>query len=137
VSPRSITCDNSIEQDTKAPDIAHQPRIFLFGPTLGWAVKWRSAERCHHPILLDEAAQPEVCNLDGGETVNEDVLGLQVAVRDTQRMAICNRIADLPEDQSTQWFIESVVLKDVIEELAARAQVDHEIEIRLVPEEVM
>jgi hypothetical protein len=74
--------------------------------------------------------------LHAREVSDKGVLGLQVAVRDTERTAVAHRGRDLRKHARGDRLRKRVVANDVLEQLAARAEVHQQIGIRIVREEL-
>ena len=58
-------------------------------------------------------------------------------MRDAARVAVADRVSNLPEDQSGRRLVQLLVVGEVRAELAAVARVHDEVVVVLVPEEVL
>jgi len=79
--------------------------------------------RCSEVDHFDLAAVPYV---------DEDVLRLEVAVRNVLAVAVGDRLQDLLENESSLGLAEVVPLRNLVEELAAIAQLSHQVDATLV-----
>jgi hypothetical protein len=88
-------------------------------------------------LVGDKAAETKVGNFDKGKIHNKNILRLKIAVGNSEGMAIRNRGDDLLENKGGRWFVEFLVIDNVIEKFTARTQIDNKIEVSIIPKEII
>ena len=101
-----------------------------------------SPARCRHQCVgtLDDLGEPEVGQLDARIVVvrlEQDVLGLEVAVNNALGVHVRDRRRQLSNDLARLTLAIPLLLTDAIEELAARDQLQHDEKVLLLREEVV
>lgn len=72
--------------------------------------------------------EPEICNLQVEDRVVEHILGLQVPVSDAMRVHVVQAINQLPEVKASDRLREAPPQSHVVEELAPRGQLQHNVD---------
>ena len=94
-----------------------------------------AAERLVQIIqTLSLLAKTEVCQLDVPSEVNKDVFWLQISIRNVVIVQVLNRQDDLSYYHFCILFIKSLLLAEMIEQLASRAELKDEMQVLLSPE---
>jgi hypothetical protein len=129
--------DHCIEDDPKGPDVTFLAIVFELVQTFWGAARWRSTKSLHQFPRLENAAQPEVGDLNHREAINQNVFELQVAVGNLVHVAIGQSHDDLFENQCRRRLVQALVFHDIVEELAVLAEVHDQIKRIRIIEKVM
>lgn len=70
--------------------------------------------------------KPEIRDLDVETVVQQDVLGLEVAVHHVPAVDVCHALEHLPHDVAGLLLREGHHRREVVEELAVLAQLEHQ-----------
>ena len=101
--------------------------VVLPGDHLGRGVAGRPTGGLQHLVLLVDLAQTEVNELDVVVAVEEDVLGLDVSVRDALLVQVGNAFDELVKEVTSFGFLQSSVIDDVVVELSAVCVLGNEV----------
>jgi hypothetical protein len=129
--------DHGEEDDPAGPDVDPQACVFLAGDHFGGRVAGRPAGGLEQLDLVGAAEplvgvrQPEVHDLYAPVEVDQQVLGLEVAVHHFQRVDVLDPVQDLLEDAAGLGLGQAFLLDDVVEQLALGDVLHHEEQLLL------
>jgi hypothetical protein len=107
VLEREIAAQHGIEHDPTAPNIDLEGRIRLLGEHFGGSVARTATSRGELFILLVEVAESEIDELDGVVLADEDVLGFEVAMCNSQGVQILDCVEQLLEIFTGRLLVQS------------------------------
>ena len=108
-----------VEDDTTGPDVRSRAIVLLAHDDLGCGIVRAATCGEKHVVSPLPDRHAEVCDLNVFVAVEEEVLGLQVAVRDVEAMAVVDSRDDLLEVAEGFLGGEAALAAQVVEELAA------------------
>ena len=127
---RQEAAHHSVEDDTAAPDIALQALVLLACDHLRSSVAGRATCRFEQPLRwLIEITQPKVHNFQRLVEIKEQVFRLQVAMADATLVDVLDARDKLLENANGSLFMQTLVLDDVIEQLAVHAVFHDQVEL--------
>ncbi|PLN78809.1 hypothetical protein BDW42DRAFT_174170 [Aspergillus taichungensis] len=115
-----------VEDDTATPDVDLGPGVELAGDDLGGGVVGAAAAGLEEVAVGHDVAEAEIGDLDVFLAVDEEVLGLEVAVDDLVAMAVLHGADDLLEELAGLGVVAAAPLDEVVEQLALGVLEDHD-----------
>lgn len=119
VFERQPAAEHDIEDNPATPDVDLGPRIESAADDLRRGVVRAAAARLQEVAVLDLIREAEVGDLDVEVVVEENVLGLEVAVDDLEAVGVLDAGDELLEETPRLRLGHAAVGDDVVEELAA------------------
>ena len=122
---REAAAKDGKEEDSEGPDVSWRSAVFRFVDDLGCHVGRRAAEYFDLLLVGDARAEAEIDDLDIVVVVEEQVLKLDIAMRDAPVMAVADALNDLLEDALGLLLFKSAVRLGL--EVAVQAATTHEL----------
>ena len=119
VFKRQEPADHSVKDDPATPDITLEPKVLLSGDHFRGSVAWGPASRFKKAFgRLVNIAEAEIDNFERLVEVEEQVLGLEVAMADATFMDVFNAGDKLLENTDGSLLVQSLMLDNVIEKFS-------------------
>ena len=110
--------EHHIKYDPARPDIDLRACVDASTDDFGRSVVWTSTAGCEEIPIAHLVREAEIGDLDIEVVVEENVLGLEVAVDDLEAVRVFDARDDLLEEAPCSLFGHAAVGDDVVEELA-------------------
>eukprot|EP00965_Chrysotila_dentata_P130698 4321384-Pleurochrysis_carterae.AAC.2 len=108
--PRGKAGEQHVKDDAARPDVGHEAVVALVGENLGRHVVGRAARRVQQRrvvVRAVERAQPKVGDLEHRLLVEQQVLGLKVAVAHALPVAVLDARHELAKVLARRWLVET------------------------------
>ena len=132
---RETYCEKREQNNAAAPHVGAFPVVRDPLYDLRRCVVRRPAGRLCD-IRLHKSRESEVRDFDVEVLVEQNILWLQVAVADAERVEIFEAVNNLAEEPRGLLVRQAPVLNEVVEELAVRRVLEHDVEITRALEDV-
>mmetsp|Transcript_86935 Transcript_86935/g.261154 ORF Transcript_86935/g.261154 Transcript_86935/m.261154 type:complete len:409 (-) Transcript_86935:277-1503(-) len=136
---RVATREDNVEDHAERPHV-HLLAVARVGEHLGRPVSPRALPLRESAVLPERDRQPEVADLDRQVALvgrrQQQVLGLEVAVADALRVEPRDSLSDLLHQDRRLLLTVGAVLHQLLEELAARHELHHEVPLGLGLEDI-
>jgi len=124
-----VAAEHGVEDDAAAPDVCPQTVVAFARYHFGSSVAGTAAGGLEPLAGLVVVGESEVYDFDVVAVVEEEVLGLEVAVDDAVLVDVVDACDDLLHEGDGLLLAESLVLDDVVEELAALCVLHDEVDV--------
>ena len=130
---RHVAVQHRVEADASAPDVDREALVAHVLHDLRCDVRRRATLLEQQLVDLDLLADAEVAYLDVAVAVQQDVVELDVTVRDAILVQVGDALHDLPEDELGVLLTELTALAHVVQEVSAGAELhdDHVVLVSL------
>jgi hypothetical protein len=106
---------HSVKEDTQGPDVHIEAFVTLISDDLRCQVSWCAALLLDDLTFVDESAHTEVADLDRAFNVHQDVVQLDVSVKDTPAVAVAKTEHDLLEHVLRFLLLQSLPLLHILQ----------------------
>ena len=113
---------HGVQYYASAPDISFESHVPLLLENFRSDVGWRPTLFPHYITRLDELADSKISNFHVTFTIKQDVVELDVSVKNALSVDVAKALDDLPEDHFCNVFVQLLPLSDVVEEVTTSAQ---------------
>lgn len=128
---RDSSTEHCVEDNSSAPDVCLEACVALLTKNLGGNVGGGAALLVHDVAGFDQLAHSEVCNFDVSLAIEEDVIELDVSVKNPLAMNVAQAFNDLSEDDLGADLVQLLSLSDVVEQVATGAELHAEQHVAL------
>mmetsp|Transcript_27182 Transcript_27182/g.33812 ORF Transcript_27182/g.33812 Transcript_27182/m.33812 type:complete len:303 (+) Transcript_27182:888-1796(+) len=127
-----VAANHRVQDDTRTPDVCTEAEVTLTADHLRGGIAGTTA-RCFELLaFLVEVAEAEIDELNVVVVVEEEVLGLEVAMDDAQLVNILNARQNLRVHLAGFGLLEAPVLDNVLEKLSTRAVLHYQVQVVIV-----
>ncbi|KAI3480495.1 hypothetical protein L1887_57341 [Cichorium endivia] len=126
VVERQSAAQHDVQDHAARPDVDLGPGVQPSGDDLGRGVVGAAAARLEKVAVGHDVGEAKVADLDVEVLVEQQILGLEVAVDDLVTVAVLHGADDLLEEAPCLWLGHAAAVDNVLEEFAAGVFDDHD-----------